>query len=516
MSKQASPSNVKNRIENELPDNVRVLTHIEDRFIYSVEKWFDTYKQTGNQTSQIPEIVVRTDSEDLGRKAYAILEEHGFTPAFRDQLYAENNDTAESLAIIDTTSSWKLPVDLDQQADPISKADLRLEQPRSAKQVIQDRCATHNVCKGYCPINETVYDDLESFSAKGRAIIASEITNDEESSLELSKRTTHILFSCATCGNCFRPCTENLDRIYDALIEAKQEIIESRDGYVPNRLQDMLENSFFNGNPYGEPQVERSNWTEDMDIHVPVVESGDSVDVLFFVGCDPSYNDQNQIIARSLARIFDNLDLDWGILGTDEKCAGNHQRAVGEIGLFEELAEHNIEKLDEINYDTLVTADPHSFHSFKNEYDELGADLSPLHYTEFLDKHVKSDQLSTSNDASQRVAYHDSCYLERHNKVTAEPRRLLKSLPGYEYVEIDSTALCCGGGGGRMWFEDPEVNERPAMPVIDLARSKDIDILAVACPFCATNFEDARKTGGHENEFIVREMSELIADSLAN
>ncbi|MFB6352736.1 MAG: (Fe-S)-binding protein [Halobacteriales archaeon] len=504
---------VQAELEDALGDRATVMTELEDRFVYSIEKWFDAYREPESDAEGLPELVVRVKSVDDTETARRILSAGGFRTVLRDSL-EEPNLEGDRVALIDETDVWHLPADVDTQARSVDQPDLRIDHPTSTETFIQDRCEAHHICKGYCPINQTVYGDVEPFSAKGRAVISRELTTDAETPIEHGKRVSDILFSCATCGNCFRPCTDELTDMYEGLIEGKRAIIEDRDGHIPTTIQDMLENTFRKGNPNGMNPRQRADWTDDVEVDVPVLEPGDSVEVLLWVGCDPSYDDRNQAIAKSLARVFDALELDWGILGNDEQCAGNHQRAVGEEGLFEYLVEENAETFESVEFDTLVTADPHSFHSFKREYAEYDVDLDPLHYTQFLVEHLDPDDLPAAEAEPKTVTYHDSCFLGTHNDVTAEPRALLEWLPGYEFVDIDSRALCCGGGGGRMWYEDPMVEERPAQPVVELAMDREADVLAVACPFCATNFEEARLTNDLEDAFEVKDISELVAEAL--
>lgn len=511
----ADVSDVRTQLEAELGADVRVMTELEDRFVYSIEKWFDEYRDPQSDEAGLPAIVVRVKSVDATETARRILEASGYTPVYRDSLAQSNLEGRDNVALIDATDVWHLPADLDNQARSITQPDLRVDHTESTDMFIQDRCESHHICKGYCPINRTVYDDVETFSAKGRAIISRELTTDTDSPIEHSQRVSDILFSCAACGNCFRPCTDELTTMYEGLIEGKREIIESRDGVVPSSIQEVLENTFLYGNPGGQPEKRRAAWTREVDVDVRIVEPGESVDVLLFVGCEASYDERNQVIAESLARTFDALDLDWGILGTAESCAGNHQRALGEEGLFEEQVDRNAESLTAVDYETLVTADPHSYHSFKTEYLDYGVDLDPIHYTQFLVEYLDPEAFDDDPGDIRRVTYHDSCYLGTHNDVTAEPRKLLQWLPGYEFVDIESQALCCGGGGGRMWYEDPYVEERPSQPVVELAMAEKVDVLAVACPFCASNFEEARKTNDLEESFTVRDISELVIEALA-
>lgn len=513
MSQAQAIDDVAEGLESELADDAKVLTDVEDRFVYANEKYFDEYHVEVDEDA-MPDLVVRVTSNADAEAAKRVLEENGYRATFRDKWAPENVDPAEAIGLIDSTDTFHPPVELDAQARPMDLSDLRLEHPHDADVYSQDWFERSQVSKGYCPINQTVYGDVETYSAKGRLMVSRQLTTDDDSPIEHSKKASQILFSCASCGNCFRPTTDGLEGMWQGLIGGKQEIIEDRDGVIPKSIMDMLENTFLHGNPYGESRTARAKWARDVDVEVPVVEPGDSVDVLFFVGCSPSYDDRNKELAKSLARIFDTLDLDWAILGENESCAGNHQRVLGEEGLFEEMVEQNADAMEDVDFDTLVTADPHSYHSFKNEYSNHGVDLDPMHYTEFLVDQLDLDELSSDREEPKTVTYHDSCYLETHNGVTAEPRHLLEALPGYEFVDIDSRAMCCGGGGGRMWFEDDYVETRPAEPVVDSAMDVEADVLALACPFCVTNFEDARKTMDLEEEFVVKDISELVVEAL--
>lgn len=514
MSHAYSTTDVETTLTDALPESAKILTDIEDRFVYANERYLETADLVTDE-SLMPDLVVRVKSSADADTARRVLEDHGIAPRFRNGWHPSETDTDRPTALIDATDTYHLPVDLDSQTRAMDLADMRFEHPYDASVYTRDRIEASSLTKGYCPINQTVYGDVETYSAKGRLMISRQLT-DAEGTIEHSKKVSQILYSCATCGNCFRDLSGDLGNMWEGLIAGKQEIIEDRDGKIPSTIRKMLDDTFRKGNPLGEARTKRADWAEDADVDVPILEAGDSAEILLFVGCQPSYDPRNQAIAASLARIFDALDLDWGILGTAEQCSGNHQRAVGEEGLFEYLVEENGAAMADIEFETLVAADPHSYHSFENVYGDYGVEVDALHYTQFLVDRLDLDALGDPDAEPKRVTYHDSCYLGTHNDVTAEPRELLDALPGYEFVDIESAALCCGGGGGRMWFEDDEVERRPAEPVVDLAIAADADVLAVACPFCITNFEDALKVRDQEDAFDVKDISELVAEALTN
>jgi Fe-S oxidoreductase len=513
MSQTASADDVSEQLHQELSEDATVLTDIEDRFIYANEEYLTEYDLKRDE-DEMPDIVVRVTDDDDAETATQVLAEAGFDAILREQ-WAGADHNGEAVGLVDATEPFDLPADIDEQTRARDLSDLRLDQPHDEDVYTTDRLDAETVQKGFCPINQTVYGDVETYSAKGRLITSRQLTADTDGPVDHSKKASNILFSCASCGNCFRTDSNAMDGMWKGLVEGKRRIIESRDGEIPSNIRDMFENTFHEDNPHGMSERKRADWTDEVDVEVPILEPGDATDVLLFVGCQPSYDSRNQELAKSLARVFDTMGLEWGILGTDESCAGNHQRVLGEEGLFEMQVERNEESFDAVEYDHLVTTDPHSYHSFKHEYEEYDVDLDPLHYTEFLVDRLDESELSADHEGTRVVTYHDSCYLGTHNDVSAEPRDLLEALPGYEFRDINSTTLCCGGGGGRMWFEDEYVESRPYVPVVESALDVDVDVLALACPFCVTNFEEARKTMDLEDVFDVKDISELVASALS-
>ncbi len=505
-------SNLKKKLREKLGKGIesRVMTDIEDRYVYSTKRIFFA----GDEEENIPELVIKPRGEDEVRETRRILLKEGFTPVSRDKYLRSEPENPGKIALIDYTEPIYPPVSPNSQTGFASFSNIRLEGSGGTK-TLEEKCKEHTICKGYCPIGQTVYGDVETWSPKGRLIISREITSDEESEIEQSKKVSDILFSCAACGNCYRNCTEEIDRMYEGFIEAKKRIIE-RGQQIPHTIKDALESTLLQGNPYQEPRRKREEWISEIDADISVVEESESVDLLLFVGCSPSYEERNQELAKALAKILVNyLDLEVGVLGKKENCCGSSQRIIGEEGLFEEMVTENSEHISSIEFDNFVTISPHCYDVIKNEYHKYGgADLDPLHYTQFLVRRLNTGDFSEFEENEKTVTYHDPCYLDRHNKVHKEPRDLIKKIPGFEYVDIESTSMCCGGGGGRMWFDDPQVEKRPPEPIIESSLDAGADILAVACPFCLTNFEDSVKTMGVEEKLTVKDISELVASAL--
>lgn len=190
---------------------------------------------------------------------------------------------------------------------------------------------------------------------------------------------------------------------------------------------------------------------------------------------------------------------------------------LGEKGLFEELAAHNVALFKQFNAGKIVTISPHCFNTFKNDKPYSDAKLNVQHYTEFLAEAIEQGKIKPTKRVARRVAYHDPCFLGKRNDVFDAPRKILRSIEGLELVEMRRTrqsSFCCGGGAGRVWTEDAEPEKRPCVDRIKEALSLGVDTVAVACPYCVTTLEDAVKVLDVENKIVVKDVAELLKEAL--
>jgi Fe-S oxidoreductase len=226
---------------------------------------------------------------------------------------------------------------------------------------------------------------------------------------------------------------------------------------------------------------------------------------LWYVGSYPSYHPRGIDAARAAAHIFHALGVDYGILGKEEKDDGDSHRLAGEKGLFEMLAEYNIEVFNQYEWQTMVVTGPHEFNAFKNEYPKFGFERPIQHYTQFLAEHLDQLKPMLKHEVKAKVTFHDPCYLGRHNGEYDAPRQLLHAIPGLELVEMGrcrANGYCCGGGGGGMWLDSFTTNHttmRLSERRVREAVEYGADILAVCCPFEVSRFEDAAKSTGNDH-----------------
>jgi Fe-S oxidoreductase len=332
---------------------------------------------------------------------------------------------------------------------------------------------------------------------------------------------TDMVWMCVSCYACTRFCPAKIPLTPGLMTRAKEELLLA--GNVPLELQDALQNTQRYGNSMGESPRKRAAWVPSIEPPVRIMSQANRpVDVLWFVGDYGSYHPRVQESSQALARVFNALGVDFGILGPEESSDGDSQRMAGERGLFEMLADKNGRAFQKYQFKEIVTADPHAYNALKNEYPALGISYPVRHYTEYLCEKLKKLRPLLCHEIKARVTYHDPCYLGRANDIYEEPRQLLKSIPGIELVEMSHhsvNSLCCGGGGGGMWLEGyqwEQAHVRLSEWRVREAVAAGADILAVACTYEAPRFEDAAKMVQKASRLIVRDIAELLVESIGN
>lgn len=327
------------------------------------------------------------------------------------------------------------------------------------------------------------------------------------------------VWMCVSCYACAQACPSSIPITDGLMTRSKEELLLA--GNVPNELQNALEKSQRYGNPLGESPRKRAEWARDLHPEVPLMRKiNRPVDVLWFVGDYPSYHPRVQQATKAFYRILNALNIDYGILGPEETTDGDSQRLAGERGLFEMLAEKNAQAFGKYEFGEIITTDPHAYNALKNEYPKLGFSYPVRHYTEFLVERLEDLKPLLKNPLEKTVSFHDPCYLGRANGIYEQPRQLIGAIPGVEFVEMShnrTTSLCCGGGGGGMWldgFQWEKAHVRLSEWRVREAIASGADVLAVACPYESPRFEDAAKMMGGADELRVKDIAELLVDSM--
>jgi Fe-S oxidoreductase len=233
------------------------------------------------------------------------------------------------------------------------------------------------------------------------------------------------------------------------------------------------------------------------------------------VGCAPSYDPRVQNVSTALVKIFQKANLDFGILGKKESCCGNEIRRMGEQALFKKLAKDNTALFKKFGFKRIITISPHCFNAFKNEYPDFGIPVQ--HYIQVISDLIETGKLKLSKALDIPATYQDPCFLGKQNLVFDEPRKILTSIPGLNFVEMDRSrqrSLCCEGGGGRMWAEGGTEGTRNGEIRIKEAVALGAKVMATSCPFCLLTLEDATKTSGLADQILVKDIAEIVAEAL--
>jgi len=321
------------------------------------------------------------------------------------------------------------------------------------------------------------------------------------------------LWSCRTCMACVEVCPVAIEHV-PIIVQMRRKLVE--DGAMDPQLRKTLQTIHKTGNSFGESRRKRAAWTKTLAFPVKDARK-EPVEVLWFVGDYASFDPRNQKVSAGFATLLHDAGVDFGILYEGESNAGNDVRRVGEEGLYEVLAEGNINTLSAASFKRIVTTDPHSYNTIRNEYPEFGGSYEIEHYTTLLLRLLREGRVAPSRQLGLRVTFHDPCHLGRFNKGYDAPREILKLL-GCELIEMGrcrSNSFCCGAGGGRIWIPDPVGADKPAQNRMREAAAIDgLQVFVVSCPKDLTMFEDALKTAGFEGRFVVRELIELVRDAL--
>ena len=366
----------------------------------------------------------------------------------------------------------------------------------------QDRCPAHLSQKPLSP--KKLVQDL-----KGEWLRAAQGVKNEEGLLD-NVIQEETLWSCTACLSCQVNCPVSIPT-FDKTIEMRRYLTMTLSKISPE-LKLLYKNLQTRSDPYGMGKSQRLEWTEGLDIKKATEEQ---VDVLYWVGCVASLDDRNRKVAKSLSTILQKAGVSFGVLGPDEKCCGDPLRRTGNEYQYQELAQGNVEFLNELGVKKIVTACPHCFNTLKNDYPQLGGNFEVYHHTEFISMLARDGKISLNPTLDGVTTYHDPCYLGRVNRVFDQPREIVDKVKNGRFVELPRNrdeGFCCGGGGGRIWME--EHHGRICHLRMDEAIGVEANTVITACPYCLIMMEDAIKDKEKSESMKALDISEIVAGGI--
>lgn len=359
-----------------------------------------------------------------------------------------------------------------------------------------DLCYQCGLCDTVCPWNR-----VRTFSM--RKIV-------RQATLGLTEIESEDIWQCTTCGKCRQRCPRGVKTIESGVSLRR---IAMEYGVFPTPVRPVRTvgaSLAAEGNPLGEEHSKRADWAKGLSVKTFT----EGTEVLYFPGCYPSYDSRLRKVATATANILNRAGVDFGILGSEENCCGESIRKTGDEGLFKRLAKENIKTFIENGVNKILVSSPHCYHTFKNQYPEFSVNFEVVHISQFLFELINEGRLELTKEYGKRITYHDPCYLGRHNDIYAEPREVLKKVPGLELAEMADSredSLCCGGGGGRIWMDTPK-----GQRFSDLRLQQAIEVgaeeLVTSCPYCITNFEDSKLALEDSEVIEIKDITEIIQE----
>lgn len=379
-----------------------------------------------------------------------------------------------------------------------------------------DACTRCGRCHDVCPARTT------GFPLSPRDLILDlRVHNDNaqgvpQNGIELigDVINAETLWACRTCGACQEICPVGIEHP-PMIVKMRRQLVDR--GNMDPLLQGTLDTIASTGNSFGENSRKRSTWKRELVFEVKDIRKN-AAESMWFVGDYASFDPRNQKVSRVFASLMKAGGVDFAVLHEGERNSGNDVRRVGEEGMYETLVEENLEAFSGAqNFNRIITTDPHSYNTIKNEYPEFGKIPPVEFYCSVLAEMLKSGKLKVTKKLNKRVTFHDPCHLGRLNGGYDPPREVLEAI-GCSIAEMPrnrNNSFCCGAGGGRIWIPDPPGIEKPSVNRMHEASSLGgIDVFVTCCPKDLTMFEDARKTSGHESEFVVQDIAELVAEAV--
>jgi Fe-S oxidoreductase len=393
-----------------------------------------------------------------------------------------------------------------------------------------DACTMCGRCTSVCPANATgkpldpreiVLKTGEVMSRTGTPPVSPPIGVDPEITVSsdsvFERITTEEVWSCTTCKACDEICPVNIE-ILDKILDMRRSLTLMESDF-PTELGQAFRSMENSSNPWAMSQSTRADWAKDLSVPVidPATDTFDH-DYLYWVGCAGSFDDKNQKVTQAMAKLLGRAEIDVAILGPNELCTGDPARRSGNEYLFQMLAKQNVENLNGLGVKKIITQCPHCFNTLQNEYPQLGGDYEVVHHSQFLEWLIDTGKLDVSEATlEERIVYHDSCYLGRHNDVYLAPRKVIGSLKGVQLVEAGrngTKGMCCGAGGARMWMEEDvgtKVNDDRSLELINTGASR----VATACPFCYVMMDDGIKGHGvEETEVRVADIAMHVLEAI--
>ncbi len=362
-------------------------------------------------------------------------------------------------------------------------------------------CTQCGRCQDACP----AYATGKLLSPKAILMGTKRKLESTDNVFTLDKVSAYV-FSCTACGACVAVCPMT-NRPMELIMELKRGLVY--EGVYEAGQQRALKRVSRDYNPFGRRWNQRGE-----SLRLKQAREDEHYDCIYWIGCLAAFDDTVRRIAESTASILRAAGVNFAVLGVKEACCGDFVRRLGDEGLFQKLAEMNIETLKGYDFDFILTHCPHCFNVLSNEYKQFGGNFKVVHHSQFIEQLMNQGQIKTSV-GKEKIVFHDPCYLGRFNEIYESPRNVLTPIAGQlmEFPSNHAQSVCCGAGGGHVWMEE-EIGEKMSVRRLREISKNPPDVVATACPFCLMMLQEASLILDDQPAFRIADLSELIENNM--
>lgn len=371
---------------------------------------------------------------------------------------------------------------------------------------ITNRCLKCGFCLNVCPVYKELKEEIVSPRAKLRLIRAfkeGDIVND--------KYLRKIITNCLMCETCFKNCPSGLHTPV-AVLELRKEFKKKygldwrkkllRFGLLNNRIRSL--SAFW-------ARIIYNNFIKKVSLNLPVgtlvlkdipnigkplkgnrLSYSTPKKVFYYVGCLDRFMFSNT--ALSTIKVLNELGIDVEV-SSKERCCGAPVIISGDVKTVLKNSRKNIDLFTERDYDYIITTCPTCAVTLKETYPEILKEYDEKEYlvklnkirsrivdiNEFLAKN--KDLPRSLKEFKRRVTYHDPCHLVNTLGIYSEPREIIKSISGIDFVELKGGPSCCGSGGFyHIYF--PRIAKKIGSRTLESIKKTEADIILTGCPAC--------------------------------
>jgi len=441
------------------------------------------------------------------------------------QLYNMPEITKEVKLMMDPNAAFAEPAEGEEEVSRFGVKDVEDITWKNYMDALT--CTECGRCTSVCPANITgkllsprkiIMDVRARMKEKGPGLVKMGKGFDDQKALINDYISPEELWACTTCNACAQECPVNIN--HPSIIVDLRRYLVMEESAAPGELNATFTNIENNGAPWQYSQEDRMLWADGME--VPLMpdkfNAGEKPEYLLWVGSAGAFDDRYKKVTRELVKILNHLKVNYAVLGTEETDSGDVARRAGNEMLFQMQAMMNIEVMNAYEVKKIITADPHDYNTFKNEYPDFEGNYEVIHHSQFLQDYIKSGKINLNDGefANKKITFHDPCYLGRGNGEYQAPRDVLNAIPSskVEMKRNKSFALCCGAGGGQMFKEAEKGDKEVFIERTEEAIETGADIICTACPFCMTMMTDGIKYKNKEEEMKNYDLAELVSLSM--